>query len=102
MGQRRVVSPELVAQSEERFLRLARARHESESPIGDLLFSGEPFVGPGKKDGPGQAAFYDAIDMPAEHLRLLLLGVADRVHAEFTQYQRAILGEILQAKEVAL
>src|SRR5436190_3937269 len=102
MGQRRVVSSELVAQSEERFLRLARPRHESESPIGDLLFSGEPFVGPGKKDGSSQAAFHDAIDMPAEHLGLLLLGMAYRVHAEFTQDEGPILGEILQAKEVAL
>src|SRR5437588_7204496 len=100
MRQGGVVLAELLAQEKERLLRFALARDQTECPISDLLSAGEPFVGPGKEDRSGQPAFYDAVDVPAEHVGLLVLGVADSVHAEFAEDERPIFGKILQAQEV--
>src|SRR6202040_1918753 len=61
-----------------------------------------PFVGPGEKDGAGESAFHHALDVPAEHFRLLALGVADRIHPKLPQDERAIFRKILQAQQVAL
>src|SRR5207237_3735880 len=102
MRQGGVVLAELVAQEKERLLRFALARDQTKRPIGDLLSAGEPFIGPGKEDRPGQSAFHDAVDVPAEHVGLLVLRVTYRVHAEFAEDERAIFGEILQAQEVTL
>ena len=40
--------------------------------------------------------------MPAQHLGLLLFGVANRVHPEFAKDERLVIGEVLQAREVAV
>ena len=44
-----VVLPEFLAQGMKRLFWLPIARDKSECPIGDLLFAGEPFVGPGER-----------------------------------------------------
>ena len=75
----RIPFTELLAQSEESFLRLTIACDQSKSPIRDLVIARIPFVGPGKQDGAGQSAFHHTIDMPAQHVRLLALGMAKRV-----------------------
>ena len=40
--------------------------------------------------------------MPAEHFRLLILRMPDRVHAEFTKNERLLAREILQSQQIAL
>ena len=40
--------------------------------------------------------------MPAQHLCLVVLGVADGVHAELAKEQGFLLGQVLQAREIAL
>src|SRR4051812_20713789 len=102
MRQGRVVLAELVTEKEKRFLRLAIARYQAKSPVADLLPAGEPFVGPGEKNRPGQPAFHHALGVPPEHFGLLVLGMPDRVHPEFAEDQRAIFGKILEPEEVAL
>ncbi len=86
----------------ERFLRLAIARHEAEGPVRDLHAAGEPFVGPRIDHRARQPAAHHAVDMPREHVRLLLLGMANRVHAEFAEHERLVVREILQAQQVLL
>src|SRR5213082_1061932 len=75
-----VVLPKFFAQSMERFFWLPIARDETECPVGDLLFAGVPFVGPGKENGASESTFDHAIDVPAQHFGLLILAVPDRVH----------------------
>src|SRR2546423_12489782 len=102
MRQGGVVLAEFVPKEKEGLLWFALARDKPERPVGDLLPAGEPFVSPGKENSAGQTAFHHAVDMPAEHCGLLILGVANRVHPEFAEDERTILGEILQAQEVTL
>src|SRR4051812_20558341 len=82
MRRSRIVSSELFLNRVERLLRLALPRDEAECPVRNFLAAGEPFVRPGEKNCSGKTAFHHAVDMPAEHLGLLLLGMPDRVHAE--------------------
>src|SRR6266404_7146705 len=100
MRERGIVLAQFFLKREERFLGGAIAPNESERPIGDLLFTGVPFIGPGEKDRPGESTTHHAVDMPAEHFRLLLLGMSDRVHSEFAQHERLFFREILQAEEI--
>src|SRR6476620_1476977 len=86
----------------QRFFWLSIASDQSECPIRDFLLAGVPFVGPRKEDCAGQSAFNYAIDMPAQHVRLLVLSVPDRVHPEFAKDKRTLLGEILQSEEITL
>ena len=97
-----VVLAEFFFQSGKRFLRLTIAGDDAKCPIGHFLPAGEPFVRPGKQNRSGQAAFRDALDVPAKHFRLLVLRMADRVHAELAEDQRTFLGEILQPQKVTL
>src|SRR6478672_12045014 len=102
MRQGGVVVAEFIAKEKERLLRFALARDESESPVADLLPAGEPFVGPGEQYRSGEAALHHAVDVPAEHLGLLVLRMADRVHSEFPKDERTIFGKILETEQVAL
>src|ERR1041385_2576281 len=95
-----VVLSELFLQSEECLLTSAIAPNEPKRPIGDLLLAGVPFIGPGEEDRSRETAADDTVDVPAEHPGLLLLAVADRVHAEFPEHERFFLGQVLQAEEV--
>src|SRR5207245_10583148 len=70
------------------------------SPVRHFVAAGKPFVRPGKQDCPSQSAFGHALDVPAEHFRLLILRMSDRVHAELAQNERTLAGEILQAQKV--
>src|SRR5882724_8604973 len=96
------IPAEFVAQNLKRFFWLARARDNSKCPIGDFLITRVPLVGPGKKHGSGEAAAHDAVNMPAEHLGLLLLRMPDCVHAELTQNERTLFRQILQTQQVLL
>src|SRR2546423_11538979 len=102
MRKRRVVPAEFVPEKEKRFFWFAFARDKTERPIADLLAAGEPFVGPGEENRPGEPALHHAVDVPAEHLGLLVLGVANRVHPEFAENERAIFGKILEAQQITL
>ena len=86
----------------EGFLGSAVATDEPEVPVEDLVASAEPLVGPGVKDRPGESATHHGIEMPADHLGLLLLGVADGVHAELPHDEGLVLGEVLESGQVAL
>ena len=86
----------------ERLLFRPVAAHEPERPVQDLLSAAEPFVGPRVDDRARQAAANHALDVPADHLRLLGFRMPDRVHAEFPEDERLVLREVLQAREVAL
>ena len=79
----------------ERLLRLALTRDEAKRPVRNFLAAREPFVRPGEKNRSGKTAFHHAVDVPAEHFGLLVLGMPDRVHAEFTEDERMLAGEIL-------
>ena len=98
----RRLAREFFLQRVKRLFRIALARHQTERPVRDFRAAGEPFIRPRKHNRPRRAAAHDALHMPAEHLRLLVLGVADRVHAEFAEDQRLVLREILQPREVAV
>src|SRR5215510_13857005 len=100
MRRSRIVSSELFLNREERLLRLALARDDAECPVRNFLAAGEPFVRPSEKNRSGKTAFYHAVDVPAEHFRLLLLRMADRVHAEFAQDKRMLAGKILQPQQI--
>src|SRR4026208_193560 len=84
------------------FFGLSIASDQSKRPIRDFLLAGVPFVSPGKEDCAGESAFNDAIDMPTQHFRLLVMSVPNRVHPEFTKDKRALFGEILQSKKITL
>ena len=101
MRQSRIVLAKFIVQRVERFLWLTFAGHDPERPVRYFVAAGKPFVRPGKQDGPGQAAFGDALDMPAEHFRLFFLRMANRVHTELPQDERTLTGEILQAQKIA-
>src|SRR6516165_10081133 len=98
MRRSRIVSAELFLNRVERLLWLAVARDDTESPIRNLLPTRKPFVSPGEKNRSGQAAFHHAVDVPAEHLRLLLLRMPDGVHAELAEDKRMFPSEILQSQ----
>src|SRR4030095_3077240 len=86
----------------QRSLWLSIASHQSECPIRNFLLAGVPFVGPGKENRTGESAFDHAVDMPAQHVRLLVLSVPDRLHPKFAKDKRTLLGEILQSEEITL
>ena len=73
MRQSGIVAPQFFFERVECFLRFALARDDAKCPIADFLAASEPFVGPRKQNGSGKAAPDHAVDMPAEHLRLLVL-----------------------------
>src|SRR5215831_5461896 len=98
MRRSRIVSSELFLNRVKRLFRFAFARDNAESPVSNFLPAREPFVRPSEKNRSGQAAFYHAVDVPAEHLRLLLLRMPDRVHTEFTENKGMAGGEILQSR----
>ena len=92
MRQRGILLTKSSFQRVERFLRLAFARDNAKRPVPNILSASEPFVCPCKKDGSGETAFHYAVNVPAEHFRLLLLRMGDRVHAEFAQDERTFSG----------
>ena len=75
--------------------------HQAEGPVHDIHPSTVPLVGPGVENRAGEAPSYDGIEMPADHLGLLLFRVANRVHAELTHDERLVLGEVLETSQVA-
>src|SRR5207253_7021794 len=80
--------------------RFALARHDPASPVRHFVAAGKPFVRPGNQDCSSQSAFGHALDVPADHFRLLILRMSDRVHAELAQNERTLASEILQAQKV--
>src|SRR5690349_8602847 len=102
MRKGRIILAEFLAQRVERFFWATIARDDAECPIGHFLPAGKPLVRPGKQNRSGQSAFRDALDVPAEHLGLLVLRMANRVHSELAENERTFLGQILQPQEVTL
>src|ERR1051325_10057150 len=102
MRQYGIVLSQFFAEEMQRFFWLSIASNQSKRPIRDFLLAGVPFVSPGKEDCARESAFNDAIDMPTQHFRLLVMSVPDRVHSEFSKDKRALFGEILQSKEITL
>src|SRR5258708_39193498 len=102
MRQNRIGRPKLLLNRVERLLRLALARDDAECPICNLLAPGEPFVRPREKNRACQTAFYNAVDMPAEHFGLLLLRMAGWFPAEFTQGEPVPPGRIYEPQRVTL
>src|SRR6266404_832557 len=83
------------------FLRLAVPSNDPKCPIRNFFTARIPFVRPGKKNRPCKTAFYYAVDMPPEHVGLLVLRMPDCVHAEFPEDKRMLASEILQSEQVA-
>src|SRR3982751_6577629 len=79
---------------------LSIARDQTECPICDFLLARVPFVGPGEENGAGQSALDYAVDVPAQHFRLLVLTMSNRVHPKFAENERTLLSEILQTEEI--
>ena len=82
------------------FFRLTIDRGQPEGPIGDVHPVAPPLVRPGVNERAGQSAPHHALDVPFEHFGLLLLGVAQGVHAELAHDERTVLREVLQTCEV--
>src|SRR5437764_14751665 len=97
-----IVLTEFVAQRVKRFLRAPLAGDHAECPVIDVLSAREPFVRPGKQNRSGQSAFCDALDVPAEHLGLFVLRMADCIHPEFAEDERTFLRQILEPQKVTL
>src|SRR5262245_23637339 len=96
MRRNRIVPTKLFLNLVERLLRLALTRDDAERPVHNVLAARKPFVRPGEKNRAGKTTFHHAVDVPAKHLRLLLLRMPDGVHAEFTEDKRLFSSEILQ------
>ena len=82
-------------------LGFALRRDDAEGPVGDVDAVGEPLVGPREDEGAGEPAFEDGGDVLGQQRGLLLLRMADGVHAKFAEDERLVAREILQAAEVA-
>src|SRR5205814_6717097 len=100
MRRSRIVPAELFLNRVERLLRLALPRDYAKCPLRDFLTARKPFVRPGEKNRSGQAAFHNAVNVPAEHFGLFVLRMPDRVHTEFTEDERMLAGEILQPQQI--
>src|SRR5579884_492495 len=96
----RIVPAKFFLQHVKGFLWSAFPSDNAKGPIRDFLSSGEPFIRPREKHCAGQSTLCHGVDMPAEHLGLLFLGMANRIHAELAQYERMLAGEILQPQKV--
>src|SRR5439155_578813 len=90
MRQGGIVSPQFFFKRVERFLWFALPCDDPKCPVCNFLAASKPFVSPGKKNRSGKATFYDAIDVPTEHVGLLVFRMPDRVHAEFPKDQRML------------
>ena len=75
---------------------------KAEGPVENFVAAPVPLIGPGVENRSGQATADHGVEVPADHLGLLLLGVADRVHAELTHHERLVVSEVLEACQVAL
>src|SRR6266404_9759685 len=102
MRKGRIILAEFVAQRVERLFRATIARNDTECPVRHFLSAGKPFIRPGKQNRSGESAFRDALDVPAEHLGLFVLRMANRVHSELTENERTFLRQILQPQKVTL
>src|SRR5215211_245754 len=96
MRRNRIIGSELLLNRVERLLRLALPGDDAECPVGNFLAARKPFVCPGEKNRSGKTGFHYAVDVPTKHFGLLLLRMANGVHAEFTEDERMFAGEILQ------
>ena len=96
MRQGGIVSPQFFFKRVERFLWFALPCDDPKCPVCNFLAASKPFVSPGKKNRSGKATFYDAIDVPTEHVGLLVFRMPDRVHAEFPKDKRMLTSEILE------
>src|SRR5205823_5986838 len=97
-----VLLPQFFGQVVIRLFWLALTGDDAKRPIGNSLLAGIPFVRPGKETRARQSALHHAIDVPAQHFCLLLLRVADGVHAELIKNEGTIFRQILQAQQVTL
>ena len=84
------------------FLWFPLTGNDSKCPIRNFLSAGKPFIRPRKENSSGKAALYNAVDMPTQHLSLLILRMPDGIHAELTQDKRSLAGQILQTQQIAL
>ena len=66
------------------------------------MSAAEPLIRPGIDNRAGETPANNAFDVPAQHLRLLLLGMPNRIHAEFTKDERLVVGQILKARQIAI
>ena len=82
MRQRGIILAEFFSQCVERFFWLPLTGDNAERPIGYFIAASEPFVSPGKQNRSRQPALRHTFDVPAKHLGLLVLRVANRVHPE--------------------
>src|ERR1700757_1506451 len=86
----------------QRFLWLSIARDQPERPIRDFLLAGVPFVGPGKENRTGEPAFDHAVNVPTQHVRLLILSMPDGVHSKLAEDERPLFRKVLQTQKVTL
>src|SRR3954470_22475380 len=101
MRQRGIVLSQFGAERVESFFWLTITADKAKRPVRDFLITRVPFVCPREKDGTGETAMHHAVDMPAEHFRLLVFGMTDGVHPEFAEDERPVFGQVLQAQQIA-
>jgi hypothetical protein len=82
-------------------LRPALAIDQAKRPILDLVPAGKPFVGPREDEGAGDPRGERGTHLPIEGSGLLGRAVAQRVDAEFGQYQRLVDRQVVQPGDIA-
>ncbi len=86
----------------QRRLGRALARRQPEVPVEDLGAAAMPLIGPREHERADAAGASARFELPVQRPGLLLLAVAATVEAELGHQQRAIVGQVLQPREVAL
>src|SRR6516164_5309389 len=81
--------------------RLTVGAGDAEGPVLDLVAAGVPIIRPGEDECAGQTHQEGLPDVAGQELRLFLLAVPERVHADLPQEQRLIADEVLEAEQVA-
>jgi hypothetical protein len=91
-----------LADSRKRWFRSPVLVGKAESPVVDVSTTPIPLVCPGKHESPGTASRKRCTDLPVKHPRLGLRTVAQAVQPDLTHEQRAVAGDVLQARKVGL
>src|SRR5205085_5354098 len=86
----------------ERWLGAPLAIGHAEVPVLDLVTTAVPFVGPREDEGARATAGEGAMELPAQRLRLPVLAVGAAVQADLREHERALVGQVLQPREVGL
>src|SRR5437763_14340534 len=99
MRRSRIVPAELFLNRVERLLRRALPRDYAKCPLRDFLTARKPFVRPGEKNRSGQAAFHNAVNVPADQFGRVVLPMPERDQTQTAQEERGFSGHVLYTEQ---